>query len=102
MSDAAQQRRFLIRIDPFKEWMKQVMLARGFDEPEASMTAEFSAIAALYEVETHGDRKLLHLLDDEQSTWQASNRATRIDVSPRRCMLSGASICLGPSAGGDG
>jgi LDH2 family malate/lactate/ureidoglycolate dehydrogenase len=65
MSNSAQQRRFLIRADSFKKWMKQVMISRGFDELEAGLSAEFSAIAALYEVESHGARKLLHLMDDE-------------------------------------
>lgn len=65
MADVMQQKRFLIRTKPFKEWMTRVLLARGFNEIEANLSAEFAAIAALYEVETHGARKLLHLLDDE-------------------------------------
>ena len=65
MTDIAREKRFLIPSASFKNWMTRVLVARGFDEQEAALSAEFAVIAALYEVETHGARKLLHLLDDE-------------------------------------
>lgn len=65
MSNAVAQKRFLISNQAFKDWFDGVMRARGFDEQEAHLCAEFSEIAAVHEVESHGARKLLHLLDDE-------------------------------------
>ena len=41
------------------------MLARGFDQQESESCARFAAVSAQHEVETHGARKMLHLLDHE-------------------------------------
>ena len=59
------QRRFLVGAEPFAQWMADVLLARGFDEQEARETASWAAQTASYEVETHGARKLLSLLEHE-------------------------------------
>ena len=83
MSDAVQRRRFLIPRESFERWMTQVLLARGFDALEASLSAEFAAIAALYEVETHGARKLLHLLDDEMLRSDSCQPAVEHEVLVR-------------------
>ena len=83
MPNVTTQSRYLIRSGPFKEWMKQVMLSRGFDEQEARLSAEFSAIAAQYEVETHGARKLLHLLDDEMQRSDSCHPAVQHEVLVR-------------------
>lgn len=57
--------RSLVASEPFKQWMKDVLVCRGFDEDEAAATADWAARTASYEVETHGARKLLSLLDHE-------------------------------------
>ena len=65
MSTNASERRFLMPASSFEDWMTRVLMARGFDGAEASLAAKFAVIAGRHEVETHGARKLLHLLDDE-------------------------------------
>jgi hypothetical protein len=49
----------------FTEWLQAVLVARGFSQPEAADAARWAADTASYEVETHGARKLLSLLDHE-------------------------------------
>lgn len=80
MPDSAQKTRYLLHTDPFREWIKQVLLARGFDELEAGLCADFSVIAAQHEVETHGARKILHLLDDEFKRSNSCQPAAQHDV----------------------
>lgn len=59
------EKRFLIEVDPFKAWFTEILMQRGFDVDEASQTADATALTASYEVETHGPRKLFHLMDNE-------------------------------------
>jgi len=66
-SDAAQQTdtRFFIKAEDFKKWFACVLRGRGFSESEAAGTAAWAALTASFEVETHGPRKMLSLLDHE-------------------------------------
>ena len=91
--------RFLIPTRSFEQWMTAVLLARGFDEIEASLSAEFAAIAALYEVETHGARKLLHLLDDEMRRSESCQPAVEHEVLVQADALEvwDAHLKLGPA-----
>lgn len=57
--------RFFVETEPFKKWMTDVLMRRGFDRDEASEAGNWAAQTASYEVETHGARKLFHLLDHE-------------------------------------
>lgn len=59
------KKRFLVSAEAFEKWMLDVLHARGFSSEEASHAARWAVQTATYEVETHGARKLLHLLDDE-------------------------------------
>ena len=99
MADAARVRRFLVEIAPFKEWIKRVLMARGFDGHEASLAAEFAVLAAVYEVETHGARKLLHLLDDEMRRSHSCQPAVQHEVLLRSGAIEVWDACkkLGPA-----
>mmetsp|Transcript_52644 Transcript_52644/g.87456 ORF Transcript_52644/g.87456 Transcript_52644/m.87456 type:complete len:392 (-) Transcript_52644:108-1283(-) len=61
----ANEKRLLVETDSFKKWMLEILISRGFSSEEASDTATWAAATASYEVETHGPRKLLSLLDHE-------------------------------------
>ena len=63
--DVRVETRFLVETEPFKQWMADVLMRRGFDRDEASDAGYWAAQTASFEVETHGARKLLHLLDAE-------------------------------------
>jgi LDH2 family malate/lactate/ureidoglycolate dehydrogenase len=63
--DVRVETRFLVEIEPFIQWMTDVLMSRGFDRDEASDAGSWAAQTASYEVETHGARKLFHLLDHE-------------------------------------
>jgi LDH2 family malate/lactate/ureidoglycolate dehydrogenase len=63
--DVRVETRFLVGAEPFTQWMADVLISRGFGPDEASEAGNWAAQTASYEVETHGARKLLHLLDDE-------------------------------------
>ncbi|MFN8391866.1 MAG: Ldh family oxidoreductase [Bdellovibrionota bacterium] len=58
-------KKFRAKKEVFRTWFTGVLRIRGFSDEEAADTAEWACIAASCEVETHGPRKLLHLLDDE-------------------------------------
>ena len=57
--------RYFVQTEAFEKWITEVLTARGFRDDEAGTTAEWAAQTASYEVETHGARKLLHLMDNE-------------------------------------
>lgn len=57
--------RFRMQVHAFRGWYAQIMRARGFNDYEAEATADWATLTARYGVETHGARKLQHLLDDE-------------------------------------
>ena len=57
--------RYFVQTEAFEKWITEVLTARGFREDEAGMTSKWAAQTASYEVETHGARKLLHLMDNE-------------------------------------
>jgi LDH2 family malate/lactate/ureidoglycolate dehydrogenase len=59
------EKRIFVETEPFKKWMADVLMHRGFDGDEASEAGNWAAQTASYEVETHGARKLFHLLDHE-------------------------------------
>ncbi len=63
--DVQVETRFLVKTEPFTQWMTDVLVSRGFDHEEASEASAWSAQTAAYEVETHGPRKLFHLMDNE-------------------------------------
>jgi len=63
--DARVEKRIFVETEPFTKWMVDVLMRRGFDHNEASEAGNWAAQTASYEVETHGARKLFHLLDHE-------------------------------------
>lgn len=63
--DVRVETRIFVETEPFKKWMADVLMRRGFDRDEASEAGNWAAQTASYEVETHGARKLFHLLDHE-------------------------------------
>lgn len=65
MADVRVETRFLVKTEPFTEWMTEVLVGRGFDRDESAETSEWAAQTAACEVETHGPRKLFHLMDNE-------------------------------------
>lgn len=58
---------FLVKTKPFEQWLGAVLQSRGFDKEEARQAAGWAAQTAEYQVETHGARKLLSLLDHEMA-----------------------------------
>lgn len=63
--DVHLETRFLVETEPFKQWMADVLVGRGFGRDEAAEASGWAAQTAAYEVETHGPRKLFHLMDNE-------------------------------------
>lgn len=60
-----EKRAHLVDALKFRQWLTEVLTRRGFDDDEASAAAQWAATTASFEVETHGARKLLSLLDHE-------------------------------------
>ena len=99
MVEAARENRYLFETSVFKAWFEQILRAREFDEQEAQLAAEFAVLAAMYEVETHGARKLLHLLDDEFQRSNSCQPAVQHEVLLRTAGLEvwDAKKKLGPA-----
>ena len=99
MSHAVGQRRFLVAENEFQRWFEQVLSARGFDATEAQLATTFATTAALYAVETHGARKLLHLLGDEFRRSQSCHPAVEHEVIVNADALEvwDAHLKLGPA-----
>ena len=85
-------RRHRVDAELFKRWMSLVLVKRGFDEEEANDAAEWATLTASYEVETHGPRKLLSLLDHEFSRSGSCTPQAQHDV-----LLSTTSLEVGVS-----
>lgn len=65
MANVKREKRQFVEREAFERWMTDVLVKRGFDVDEAADAAACGAETASYEVETHGPRKLFHLLDHE-------------------------------------